>query len=163
MNHEIEKIKAALKENKAELALKIHALEESTVALQILLERRGEDKAKYEEKILIRIKDMVTPFLKNIKKIKLNRTQQILINRLEDDFSDLISPFSQPIYIIYKNLTPGEIQIANLIKQGKKNKEIAELMQLSIRTIETYRQNIRKKLKLKNRKINLRSHLVALK
>ncbi len=163
LDRELKKIKAALKKKDAELALKMQATEESSVALRILLEKRDADKVEFEEKILVRVKDLISPFLKNIKKTKLSRTQQTLVNRFEEGFSGIISHFTHQSVRIYEKLTPGEIQIANLIKQGKRNKELAELMHLSIRTIETYRQNIRKKLKLKNRKINLRSHLISLK
>ncbi len=57
------------------------------------------------------------------------------------------------------NLTPAEIQIANLIKLGKVNKEIAEIKNLSSRTIEFHRNNIRKKIGIKNKKVNLRTYL----
>jgi len=49
-----------------------------------------------------------------------------------------------------------------LIKEGVTNKEVAELMNLSIRTIEFHRKNIRKKLDIKNRKVNLGTHLLSI-
>jgi len=54
-----------------------------------------------------------------------------------------------------------EIKVANLVKEGKTNKEIAELLYLSKNTILFHRYNIRTKLNLKNKKINLRSHLMS--
>jgi DNA-binding CsgD family transcriptional regulator len=61
----------------------------------------------------------------------------------------------------YNNLTPTEVRVADLIKQGKTSKEISELFNLSPRTIEFHRDNIREKMGLKNRKINLRTHLLS--
>jgi DNA-binding CsgD family transcriptional regulator len=61
------------------------------------------------------------------------------------------------------HLTPVEIRVASLIKEGKTNKEIAEVLLVSKNTILFHRYNIRNKLGLKNQKINLRSHLLALK
>jgi DNA-binding NarL/FixJ family response regulator len=61
----------------------------------------------------------------------------------------------------HKKLTPQEIQIVDLIKQGKKTKEIANMLNASVKTIETHRNNIRKKLNLIDSKINLRSHIIS--
>ncbi len=61
-----------------------------------------------------------------------------------------------------KSLTPQEIQIAELIRQGKRSKEIAALFGLSVGTVITHRNNIRKKLNLSSRDANLRSHLLSL-
>ena len=59
------------------------------------------------------------------------------------------------------SLTQTEIQIANFIMQGTRSKEIAGLMKLSKGTIDFYRNNIRKKLGIRNQKANLQSYLLA--
>jgi DNA-binding CsgD family transcriptional regulator len=58
--------------------------------------------------------------------------------------------------------SPNELQVANLIRQGKTSKEVARLLNLSIRTVDSYRDSIRKKLGLKNKKVNLRTYLASL-
>lgn len=48
------------------------------------------------------------------------------------------------------HLSQREMEVINLIKQGKTSKEIASSLYLSIKTIEVHRYNILKKLNLKN-------------
>jgi DNA-binding CsgD family transcriptional regulator len=61
----------------------------------------------------------------------------------------------------YLNLTSREIQIANLIREGKSTKEIAKLLNASSDAIDFHRNNIRNKLGLKNKKTNLRAYLLS--
>lgn len=62
----------------------------------------------------------------------------------------------------FLSFTPTEIQVANLIKEGKRTKEIASFMHISESAIDFHRHNIRKKLESVNKKINLRSYLQSL-
>ena len=90
--------------------------------------------------------------------IKINISQNIL----ESNLTNILSPFLNKLSLKYKNLTPREIQIAHLIKEGKTSKEIAELLNMSPGTVAFHRENIRNKLNLKNNKENLRSYLMTL-
>ena len=64
--------------------------------------------------------------------------------------------------LIDAGFTPAEIQITNLIKQGKTTKEIAEFLNLATSTIDSHRNNIRKKIGIKNAKTNLRAYLSSI-
>ncbi|HOJ15012.1 MAG TPA: helix-turn-helix transcriptional regulator, partial [Deltaproteobacteria bacterium] len=81
---------------------------------------------------------------------------------LESNLNDIISPFLKKLSSHYLNLTPTEIQVADLIKDGKSTKQIAEVLGISERAVEFHRNNIRDKLGLKNSKTNLRSYLMTL-
>jgi RNA polymerase sigma factor (sigma-70 family) len=48
----------------------------------------------------------------------------------------------------YELLTPREREILQLIAEGKSNKEIANMLHLSLYTVETHRSNILSKLNL---------------
>jgi two-component system, NarL family, response regulator NreC len=50
---------------------------------------------------------------------------------------------------IYDLLTPREREILQLIAEGKSNKDVANLLNLSVYTVETHRSNIMEKLNLR--------------
>jgi DNA-binding CsgD family transcriptional regulator len=83
------------------------------------------------------------------------------VNILESNLNDIVSPFLNRLSSKYLKLTPTEIRVANLVKEGKTTKDIAEIMNLAKKTIDSYRENIRRKLGLKNKKTNLRTHLLS--
>jgi PAS domain S-box-containing protein len=151
----------ALREREKELEIKTSSLKEVNAALRVLLKRRDEDKEELEKKLLFNVKDLVVPFLERLKKSQLDPKQLSYIDILESNLNDIISPFSRTLSTKYLSLTPTEIQVANILKEGKTTKEIGELMALSPRTIETHRKNMRKKLGIEKKKGNLRSHLLT--
>ena len=120
------------------------------------------DKAELEEKVLLNIKDIIFPYLEKLKNTSLDANQDEYVNILESNLENITSSFSYKMCSKYINLTPTEIIVAGLVKEGKTTKEIAELLILSTRTIESHRENIRTKLGIKNKKANLRSHLLFL-
>jgi DNA-binding CsgD family transcriptional regulator len=104
---------------------------------------------------------LISPYLERLKGSRLTTNQQTLIDILESNLNNIISPFISKLSSKYFNFTSMEIKVSNLVKEGKTNKEIAELLYLSKNTILFHRHNIRGKLGLKNKKINLRSHLLS--
>ncbi|MBE0426649.1 MAG: PAS domain S-box protein [Nitrospirae bacterium] len=158
---ERKKVEEALRKKERELEIKTHNLEEANIALKVLLKRRDEDKTEFEDKILLNIKELVVPYLEKLKIGRLDEQQKAHVNILESNLNDITSLFSHRLSSKHINFTPSEIQIANLLRQGKTNKEIGELLNLSERTIAFHRGNIRRKLGLKNKKTNLKSYLLA--
>jgi PAS domain S-box-containing protein len=152
-----------LKERERELEIKAGNLEELNTALKVLLKKREEDKIELEEKVLLNIKELVLPYLERIKRSGLDKSQHAYADILESHLKEIVSSFSYRLSSSYLNLTPTEINVANLVKQGKTNKEIAELLNVSTRTAAFHRERIREKLGIKNQKTNLRSYLLSIK
>jgi DNA-binding CsgD family transcriptional regulator len=152
----------ALKKREQELEAKTSNLEEVNVALKVLLKRREEDKTELEENVLSNIKQLVFPYVEKMKKTSLTIDQAGCVNIIETNLNKIVSPFLHRLHSQYSNFTPREIQIANLIREGKTTKEFAELLNSSQGAIDFHRNNIRHKLGLKNKKTNLRSYLLSL-
>jgi PAS domain S-box-containing protein len=157
-----EHLETLVKDRTAELENKRASLEELNTALKILLRQREKDKDELEEKVLANIKELVMPYIQRLKKSPLNNKEANYVDILESNLMNIISPFSNKLSSKYLNLTPTEIQVANLIKEGKTTKEIAEMLNISPGTVEFHRRNIRIKFNLKSKKDNLRTYLLTL-
>ena len=160
---EMKQTEDELREREKELKNKTKNLEEINTALKVLLQKREEDKIEIEEKILSNVREFIEPYLEKLKNSELTERQKIYADILESNLNDIISPFMSRLSSKYLKLTPTEIQIANLVRQGRRTKDIADLLNLSTRTVKFHRENIRKKIGIKNNKANLRSHLLSLK
>jgi PAS domain S-box-containing protein len=153
----------ALKKNERDLQDKTHELEELNAALRVLLKRREEDKLELENNVISNLKKLVIPYIEKIKKGRLEGNDLVSLNVIESNLKDIASPFASRLSSEYLSLTPKELQVADLIKEGKTTKEIAEFLSLSPATVEIHRYHIREKLGLSRKKANLRTYLCSLK
>jgi len=120
------------------------------------------DKLELEQKLLMNIKQLVNPYLDRLKNATLKPSERTYIEIIDQHLNDIISPLLQRLSAASIFLTPQEIQVAALIKDGKTSKEIADILKVSETTIHFHRKNLRTKFGLKNRKTNLRSQLMSL-
>jgi DNA-binding CsgD family transcriptional regulator len=130
--------------------------------MKVLLEQREKDKNELEEKVLTNVRGLLLPCLERLQGCRLNDRQKVYADILETNLNAIISPFLHSLSSRSLNLTPAEIQVAGLVKDGKTSKEIASLMNVSERGVEFHRNNIRRKLGMTNAKKNLRSYLMSL-
>jgi PAS domain S-box-containing protein len=152
----------SLKDREAELKMKTQNLKEINTALKSLLKKRDSDRMELEEKVLFNVKEMISPYIKKLRESELSEKQGIYLAILESNVKDIISPFSPKLTSRHFKLTKSELQIAKLVRMGITSKEIAELMGLSRRTIESHRDRIRKKIGLDSRRRNLRTFLMSI-
>ena len=138
------------------------SLEEANTALRVMLQTADQMKKEMEEVVLFNVKRFALPYLEELKRSPMNDRQRSYLNMLEHSLDQIIAPFLRGVSAQYLTLTPTEVTVANLIKQGKTTKEIAELLNMSSRTVETHRYNIRTKLGLKNSSVNLSTYISSL-
>jgi DNA-binding CsgD family transcriptional regulator len=158
----VEERTAELSKVNEELKNKTINLKEANTALKVLLNKRQEDKEELEEKVLSNVKELIFPYIENLKMSRLDDRQMGLLGIIESNLNEIITPFLRKLSSKYSNLTPKEIQVAGLVKEGKTSKEIAELLDSSKNAVEFHRRNLRKKLGIRNTKTNLSSYLLSL-
>ncbi len=148
-----------LKFREKEMEAQTANLQAANTALKVLLKKREEDKEKFSERVLFNIKELIIPYLGKLKKTELKTTQRAYVEILESNLEELSNPLALKLSFKYFNLTRTEIRVAIMIKQGRTTQQIADHLKLSPRTIDAYRANIRQKLKIRNKKINLCTYL----
>lgn len=162
LEKQVKKRTAQLQKANKQLKRKAKELAEANVALKILLKKSSEAGKEIEEKILNNIDELVHPYIDELALKLKNHNNTLLLKIVKNNLDKISSSFAQTLLIKYRNLTPREIQVADLIRHGRSTKEIAQILNVGIFTVETYRSNLRNKFKLKNKKVNLRSYLKSI-
>jgi PAS domain S-box-containing protein len=152
----------SLKKREHDLAVESHRLQEMNTALKILLQQREEDRQEMEMKVLSNIRKLVLPYVEKLMLTSMNPVQAGYLDVISGNLNNVISPFLRSLTAAHMDFTPREIEVANLVREGKAAKDIAGLLNLSVRSVEFHKDNIRKKLGLNNKKVNLRTHLMTL-
>lgn len=156
---ERKKMEATLREREKELEAKSLDLEEINTALRVLLKRREEDQKEFGASVLSNLKELVFPYLDKLRDSALSELQRTYLGVVTSHLQEIGAPFVRQLSHEFANLSRTERQIAGLIKEGKRNKEMAEILGISVNTVMTHRYHLRTKLGLKNEKINLISFL----
>jgi PAS domain S-box-containing protein len=137
-------------------------LDEANTALRVMLRQCDQDRQELEENLLYNARRLILPYVRKLKRQHLSASSRNIVAVIESKINDLISPAAKALGHSGLGLTPMELRVADLIQQGSASKQIAALLGLSIRTIETHRKNVRTKLGLSNKKENLRGVLLSM-
>jgi PAS domain S-box-containing protein len=152
----------SLRKQEEKLKLQASRLEEMNTALKILLEHREDEKTELKKNVLLNMEKLVMPHLDKLASSIPNGYDNTYLNIIRTNLEGLVSPFAQELSSRRLNLTPTQMQVADFIRNGFTNKEIASHLNISVDAVSFHRKNIRKRLGLTNRKSNLRSYLQQL-
>ncbi len=152
----------ALISKEQELSAQKQQLEEANIALKVLLQHKEQDRVKNEEQILTNVVSLVMPYMEKLRMSSLSGHQLGLLDIIENNLQEIISPFLSRLTAIHRLLTPQEIKVASLVRAGKTSKEIAAALAVSVSAVDFHRKKLRKKLGLSNTSSNLRTYLLAL-
>jgi DNA-binding CsgD family transcriptional regulator len=151
LNRKIDVYKEKYEEARSELS-------ENEIALRALAKNIDRIKFNTQKEILKRISSEVFPLLSELKNEKISDKIRaklgVITTRLK-----MILPIPSNPYSLLVLLSPMEVRVASMIKDGYKSNDIASLLNISVHTVKTHRRNIRKKLQLANKPIDLSSYL----
>jgi FixJ family two-component response regulator len=134
-------------------------LRELNIAMGVLLQRAEKDKETLSQNVVSNVQTLIFPYMDKLKSGHLGAELRAYVEVLETNLSEICSPFMKNLSLQYAHISSMEAQVANLIKAGKSNKEIASILGVSLNTVMTHRYHLRSKLGLNQKKVNLRSHL----
>lgn len=148
-------------ERTLELQEKHRELSDVNTALRVLLDQQEKSKKEIEQAISKNLQDNILPYLGLLKNEVKGNKGAMYANLMETSIQNITSTFSKQLSSDLLNLTPREIQVANLVRLGRSSKDIVKLLNITLGTVEFYRLNLRKKLGIHKKKINLRSYLLS--
>ena len=164
-----ERVSSVLMHMKAETELRAahkaiqrehHSVQEANIALRAVLSRLEEDRREIKDSVLANIQKIIMPVVFELE-LELTGRQRSYVTLLRQSLQEIASPFLSQMSKNHLELTPVEIAICTMIRNGLSTKDISQLRRISPATVRRHRENIRRKLGLKNRKVNLTTYLQA--
>jgi PAS domain S-box-containing protein len=158
---DLKKAEDALRSSEEALRKKNEELERKNTALIEVLEQIEHQKNQIKNDVVANIDGLLLPILKQMG-MKGSKSNQINIDLLKRSLNNLTSSFGRKITRKSLKLSPREIQISNMVKQGLTSKEIANVLNISVHTVGRHRHNIRKKIHITNKERNLNTYLQSI-
>ena len=149
----------ALLQKDREISLQLGKIEKLNAALTALLEHREQESQRHLAGLHTTLEQLVLAHVETLKGTALTADQRVLVEVVEANLRNVAASFVRQLDAWKLQLTPTEIQVADLVRLGKRTKDIARLLHVSPSAITFHRNNLRTKLGLTGRPINLVSYL----
>ncbi len=149
----------ALLQKDREISLQLGKIEKLNAALTALLEHREQESQRHLTGLHTTLEQLVLTHVETLKGMALTADQSVLVEVIEANLRNVAASFVRQLDAWKLQLTPTEVQVADLVRLGKRTKEIARLLHVSPSAIMFHRNNLRTKLGLTGRPINLVSYL----
>ncbi len=141
-----------------QLQVERNSLQSLNIALKEVLNNVQEEKRAIAANVQANVEQVIAPILYALEQASPGEIPGYT-SLLRQQLNEIVFPFTRNLTHHFKDLTPSEIQISNMIRSGLSTKEIASLRNLSPYTVSRHRENIRRKLGLSHQGINLVSYL----
>jgi DNA-binding CsgD family transcriptional regulator len=147
-----------LQETNRQLKVERQTLKETNAALRTVMAQIEAEKKEISQNIQQNVEKILIPILHALS-LEIPKAQMNYIELLKTNLEEITSPFVNQLSKKYHSLTPTEIKICNMIKNGLRTKEIAQVLSISSATVNRHREHIRKKLQIANHQVNLTTYL----
>ena len=148
-----------LKRSTEELKAQKKALADKNAALKELISHIEADREELKDRIQANVEQVIMP---SLEKLRLNNGAEGLTEQLRRALEDLTSSFGRKVAGSRMKLTPREIEVCSMVRNGLASKEIAHLLNIALHTVEKHRRTARNKLGLANKGVNLSTYLNSL-
>ena len=148
---------ARLRESESEQRDQAKKLQQKNLALREILTQIEEEKLEIKRQVSANVESVVMPALEHARAAKTAENNPL--DLLELSIKDLSSRFGLRVKEQVVGLSPREVEVCNMIRHGMSSKEISDRLHISLRTVETHRNTIRKKLGVSGKKVNLATYL----
>ena len=153
-----EHLELDIQERTSDLQAANQALYTKQLALAEVLNSIQAEKARVGRQVVANIQKLVLPQIHSLRP-SASVEQHHVLDQMESALKDVLSPFVDQLSQGFNSLSPAELRVCNLIKNGMGVKEIAGIVSLSPETVSAHRRSIRRKLGLAHKKVNLSSFL----
>ena len=133
-------------------------LVQTNTALAVLARNIDKKRDELEKKIARIVSSQIMPVIDELRGDRVPEKSLAKLDVLAAYLDDL-TPGATKGHDVIVSLSPMELRVAVMIKRGFGSEDIARLLHLSPHTVKTHRRSIRKKLGIRNSKINLSSFL----
>ncbi|MGD9807780.1 MAG: PAS domain S-box protein [Deferribacterales bacterium] len=133
--------------------------EEMNVTLRNVMKAIDKEKEELELSISQKVLTTIIPSVQKLAGESNSEIRQMYLNIVRDQLSGLTKSTGSMNNEDIMKLTKSEIQVCQMIQSGSSSKDIAETMNISFETVQTHRKNIRKKLGLSGKDVNLFAYL----
>lgn len=152
--HELQKSNLQLQQKRREI-------EKNNIAMRVLLDQHQMARDELEDHMAARLQKLVFPYLELLRQDMTSTQQKEYLAIIRAHLNSMTEPFTKKLANPLWHLTPREVLVADLVKQGRTTRDIAQILKISPRTAERYRNTIRKKIGLTNKKISLYAYLCS--
>ncbi len=133
-------------------------LEEMNITLRNVLKSVGREHEEHASNLAAKVNTLVLPALERIESENDLAIRKGYVTVVKDQLTRLLPRDTGGMPLLLK-LTQMEMKVCQFIQSGHSNKDIADLLNLSVETIQTHRKSIRRKLGLHGRNVSLYAHL----